>query len=796
MEKRVSELNSKERLLEYVDSAKITNITADQLGRIFEVLVKKDLPINQLADYMYQINSGIKLKIGFEELLKAVADSSNADELASYIYHNSDIDEYDKLYPGDREKVVDEDLKPILEDNQQDAINIINKILEDEEVKGESAWEDTLVPTSGPADTVGGELIRAIEELRGNPYNYFYTADGVERGTAAPAAYLADSYPKLRKALEDIARNECEDDEYTQSLDKVFKMVVSIIIKNPILLGTKNEDDCTYGDEHMWEGYAYNYEFKCDFSDLDDHLEAGHIDYDDLYNYVYNAVEWLSSSPNAEISRSADSFSIKNVSKSDYEELDNVWYDWIDDWKERLDDSYPDGEDMDEDYRDIKPSRLDRTKVAYRSKEDRFNPKDVDAYYQKQKEENKRLFGDESDPTFHIGEYRIDKVGDTWKLSFDKDGTRSSWETIAEDNRRYMLPWKLKDHLESRGIKDMYEYARKHQPLQEDVLNPRYAKYYRAILKFLKGNKEAADIVFGWYDNEDAFEDFETVPEFRDFLEDDIYDILDAADSPREIKIVKGALGIEDEDDDFNESLKESNNPLKDAQEEHKKKQKGLSPFMNKDAGNVEAGVNFFNHVNGIVESLNEVLSVEDQKSLINKVKGDEKALNYVLKNMELLDHDKEDIQEVIMKGDFKKYSDLDTIVRDKVMGSVKEYLSQLNEEESIDDQIKKLQDERAEVEKEYDKKDNQGLTPYDEIDKMDEIDNKILSLQKQKNKSYSLNIRDALNEIDKCIDSPCFVNMYDSCILTDEDKIKLTNLVTNGDLNTIYDFLSDKMEG
>lgn len=69
------------------------------------------------------------------------------------------------------------------------------------------------------------------------------------------------------------------------------------------------------------------------------------------------------------------------------------------------------------------------------------------------------------------------------------------------------------------------------------------------------------------------------------------------------------------------ESLKESNNPLKDAQKAHHKKRKGLSPFGNfkRNAGNVEAGVKFFNHVNGadsscegcgeasgVAESLNE----------------------------------------------------------------------------------------------------------------------------------------------------------------------------------------------
>lgn len=35
---------------------------------------------------------------------------------------------------------------------------------------------------------------------------------------------------------------------------------------------------------------------------------------------------------------------------------------------------------------------------------------------------------------------------------------------------------------------------------------------------------------------------------------------------------------------------------LKDRQKYHKKKQKGMSPFMNRDAGNVEKGIEAFNN--------------------------------------------------------------------------------------------------------------------------------------------------------------------------------------------------------
>lgn len=55
----------------------------------------------------------------------------------------------------------------------------------------------------------------------------------------------------------------------------------------------------------------------------------------------------------------------------------------------------------------------------------------------------------------------------------------------------------------------------------------------------------------------------------------------------------------------INDEMSEQLNPLKDAQKKAKKKSKGLSRFctMKKDAGNVEAGIKFFNNAMGSSDS-------------------------------------------------------------------------------------------------------------------------------------------------------------------------------------------------
>lgn len=77
--------------------------------------------------------------------------------------------------------------------------------------------------------------------------------------------------------------------------------------------------------------------------------------------------------------------------------------------------------------------------------------------------------------------------------------------------------------------------------------------YYLAIKRVMRGDTEAADIVYGWYKAEEAFSDFNNAKEFEDFVRDDIYAMLDAAGDRNEVKIVHKALGDEDWDEESEE---------------------------------------------------------------------------------------------------------------------------------------------------------------------------------------------------------------------------------------------------
>lgn len=118
-----------------------------------------------------------------------------------------------------------------------------------------------LVPASGKADTVAGEIVRAVCRIG---YRYYNDGDriGVEYGkeTCNPAArYL------IAKAGEDVARIVAEiwgmwdDDAYKIGLASLEQAALDYIERNPELKRTPNAED-------MWD-YRDEYEDRDDSDD-------------------------------------------------------------------------------------------------------------------------------------------------------------------------------------------------------------------------------------------------------------------------------------------------------------------------------------------------------------------------------------------------------------------------------------------------------------------------------------------------------------------------------------------------
>ena len=116
-----------------------------------------------------------------------------------------------------------------------------------------------LVPFEGKADTVAGEIIRAISRIG---YRYINDGDRIDIGygkqTCNPAARYLQSVCDLHIQLSiAIMWSEYNDAEYEELLEELKQDVLDFIEKLPELKTTPNETDMTDftrpEDEDTWE---------------------------------------------------------------------------------------------------------------------------------------------------------------------------------------------------------------------------------------------------------------------------------------------------------------------------------------------------------------------------------------------------------------------------------------------------------------------------------------------------------------------------------------------------------------
>ena len=194
---------------------------------------------------------------------------------------------------------------------------------------------DYLVPDRGNADTVAGEIVRAMMRLLYRDYNdgdVFYEGYGFET-CAAAASFVADKLD-LYEDFENIAESGLSEDNYTEALEKITSKVISYLQKHEELLATPNEEDMLDTPTDWLEDYAYGYEFGVDIPE--------NVDYRDFMSFIDEILSNDNEFRNAYIGTSfADFINIEGLSKEGYETLEEYMYKWVDEWVEE---NYPEEE--------------------------------------------------------------------------------------------------------------------------------------------------------------------------------------------------------------------------------------------------------------------------------------------------------------------------------------------------------------------------------------------------------------------------------------------------------------------
>lgn len=211
---------------------------------------------------------------------------------------------------------------------------------------------DELVPAQGKADTVAGELVRAMMRILYRDYNdgdLFYSGYGKET-CGGSVVYLIDKVEDLERPFSNIVENQYEDQYYTTELEDAAYILIEYLNNHPELFTQKNEEDSRNVDENRLDEYFSLplYEFEPDTSYDESYYDVSDDDIDEFIRGVVSSD--LSS---GDVNRWArDGWTIVDLDKEDYDTLQELWDRWfrdfLADYERQEEDEYEDEEDFEE----------------------------------------------------------------------------------------------------------------------------------------------------------------------------------------------------------------------------------------------------------------------------------------------------------------------------------------------------------------------------------------------------------------------------------------------------------------
>lgn len=203
--------------------------------------------------------------------------------------------------------------------------------------------DDLLVPASGKADTVAGELIRAIQRVLYRDYNdgdRFYTGYGLET-CASSVAYIIDTLndSDISDIFSELSYNDTIDSKYTKQLESVASYILLDLFTDSSLF-TKSPKDSRYYNSKTLEDIIERdkqHEFEIYLGDVESYVENGCISYSDVEDFLHD----LCSNYNGEVYGAYGSFTIQNLSGEQVEQWEEMYDNELESYLEELESEYP-----------------------------------------------------------------------------------------------------------------------------------------------------------------------------------------------------------------------------------------------------------------------------------------------------------------------------------------------------------------------------------------------------------------------------------------------------------------------
>lgn len=258
---------------------------------------------------------------------------------------------------------------------------------------------DELVPQSGACESIGGELLRAVNKMEYRWYNdgdKFYEGYGLET-CGSCAAYVVDiverymeeddtnGYSAIPDDIRNCAEGNYSDDEYSDFIDALKEHIVGFVFKaHPETLGTPVEEDCIHWTDpsEYWEDYIPKYEVELSIPyEVIEYYDKSKGDFDifNVIDYVQTELDNYNPTFGAEVDTPWGHYDeyvlVKNLSKEGKNEVEN-WNNggFFDGLLDELRDKYNDEDYSEEDEAETDES-LKESQAQFTTIEDAF--KDV-----------------------------------------------------------------------------------------------------------------------------------------------------------------------------------------------------------------------------------------------------------------------------------------------------------------------------------------------------------------------------------------------------------------------------------
>lgn len=227
-------------------------------------------------------------------------------------------------------------------EKEMKAQDLYDKITDKNDIE---SWFKVLVPQSGPADTLAGELIRAMMRILYRDFNdgdRFFSGYGLETCGGSAQFLIENTNNEIATALKKIAENNLESDEYTEAIEDVSTRLLRYLNNNKGLIGTENTDDST--EWEISEDLIPVYDFDCELPrQLYDIIRYTDYSEEDLEQEIYY---WEANGEQigGAVERIAvDGYMlyIEGIQEDLYNELNREMYEWLEDFADELSKEYP-----------------------------------------------------------------------------------------------------------------------------------------------------------------------------------------------------------------------------------------------------------------------------------------------------------------------------------------------------------------------------------------------------------------------------------------------------------------------